>query len=221
MCAIGVDASGGGDDPMILARRYDGWYDELIEVAGKDIPIDRAGAHCAGIVVSHRREKALVVIDMGGGYGGPMYEHLTGNQVEVARYKGAEASTRRSRDGKLRFTNKRSAALWTFREALDPGQPGGSPIMLPPDSKLVADLTAPTFDVVPNGIRAEKKEDVCDRLGRSTDRGDAVVMAWFEGPRHLTNAMDWMDRVEIGGRSNRPPVVLPHGRQPLTARARR
>jgi len=221
MCTMGIDASGGGDDPMIIAPRYDGWYPELIEIAGKDIPVERAGAHCAGLVVSHRRDKALVVIDMGGGYGGPMYEHLVQNKVEVSRYKGAEASTRRSRDGKMRFTNKRSAALWTFREALDPGQPGGSPIMLPADSKLVADLTAPTFDVTPNGIRAESKEKVCERLGRSTDRGDAVVMAWFEGPRMLTDAMEWMDRVEIGGRSNRPRVVLPHGRQPLTARARR
>jgi hypothetical protein len=70
-----------------------------------------------------------------------------------------------------------------FREALDPGQPGGSPIALPPDPKLVADLTAPTFEVTPNGIKAEPKEKVCERLGRSTDRGDAVVMAWFEGPR--------------------------------------
>jgi hypothetical protein len=220
MCTIGVDASGGGDDPMILARRYDGWYAELIEVAGKDIPIDRAGAHCAGVVVSHRRDNALVVVDMGGGYGGPMYEHLTGNQVEVNRYKGAEASTRRSRDGKLRYTNKRTAALWGFREALDPGQPGGSPIMLPPDAKLVADLTAPTFEVTPNGLKAETKDKVCDRLGRSTDRGDAVVMAWYEGPRALTNAMDWMSLQQTPHGLRKAIQVIPHGRAPLSAQRR-
>lgn len=221
MCAIGVDASGGGDDPMILAPRYDGWFAPLIEVPGKEIPIDRSGAHCAGIVLSHRRDMALVVVDMGGGYGGPMYEHLVGNNVEVNRYKGAEASTRRSRDGKLRFTNKRTAALWTFREALDPGQPGGSPIALPPDTKLVADLTAPTFDVTPQGLKAETKEKVCERLGRSTDRGDAVVMAWFEGPRLLTNALEWMDRVQQGGKLIRRPQVINAGREPLSVRARR
>lgn len=220
MCAIGADASGGGEDPMVLAPRYDGWYAPLIEVPGKEIPMERSGAFCAGVVVSHRRDQALVVIDMGGGYGGPMYEQLRANSVECNRYKGAEATTRRSRDGKMKFVNKRTAALWLFREALDPGQPGGSPIMLPPDPKLVADLTAPTFEPTPQGLKAEKKEDVCERLGRSTDRGDAVVMAWFEGPRMLTDALEWMDRTHVNGRMVRMPQVLTGGRTPLSARAR-
>jgi len=217
MCCIGVDASGGGEDPMILASRYDGWYSELIEIPGKDIPLERAGAHCSGIVVSHRRDNSLIVVDMGGGYGGPMYEHLSGNNIETKAYKGAEKSTRRSADGKLGFVNKRSAALWGFREALDPGQPGGSPIKLPPDSKLVADLTAPTFSVTPNGIKAESKEDVCDRLGRSTDRGDAVMMAWHEGPKEITSALDWAEEKEFR-RAGRRPQMIGSGRQPLTAR---
>jgi hypothetical protein len=76
--------------------------------------MERVGAYCSGVVVSYRRDGALVVVDMGGGYGGPIYEHLRANHVECKRYKGAEATTRRSRDGKLRFTNKRSAALWPF-----------------------------------------------------------------------------------------------------------
>jgi hypothetical protein len=209
MCSMGVDASGGGEDPMTIARRHDGWFAPVIEIPGKEIPIDRSGSFAAGIVVSHRTDNALVVIDMGGGFGGPMYEHLVANKVECKIYKGAEASTRRSNDKKLRFTNKRSAALWAFREALDPGQPGGSPIALPPDPGLVADLTAPTFEVTPNGIKAETKESVCDRLGRSTDKGDAVVMAWFEGAREATHALDWMHKKTgsqpkvIMGRANR------------------
>ena len=70
MCAIGVDCSGGGDDPMTIARRHDGWFAEIVEVKGKDIPMDRSGAYCGGIIVSHRKDHALVVVDMGGGYGG-------------------------------------------------------------------------------------------------------------------------------------------------------
>lgn len=220
MCAIGVDCSGGGTDPMMLAPRYDGWFAPLIEIPGKDIPLERSGAHCAGVVVSHRRDQALVVVDMGGGYGGPTYEHLRGNEVETKVFKGAEASTRRSADGKMKFTNKRSAALWVMREALDPGQPGGSPIALPPDPKLMADLTAPTFEVTPNGIKAESKEKVCERLGRSTDSGDAVCMSWFEGPRKLDSALEWMDRTQTRqGFVAKPQVILNHnGRQPLSAR---
>lgn len=218
MCSMGVDASGGGDDPMMLAPRYDGWYDRLIEIPGKTIPMESAGRYCAGIVISHRRDQAMVVIDMGGGYGGPMYEHLSSIPVEVKAYKGAEASTRRSADGKMRFTNKRSAAYWQFREALDPGQPGGSPIALPPDSTLMADLTAATFEVTPNGIKAEPKEKVCERLGRSTDRGDAVVMSWHYGPKEITHALEWIVNAEQGLKGNRKPQIITGGRSPLSRR---
>jgi hypothetical protein len=211
MCTMGVDASGGGADPMIIANRYDGWYDTLIEVPGKEIPVDRIGPYCAGIVVGHRRDGALVIVDMGGGYGGSLHDHLKGNDVEVFGYKGAERCTRRSRDGRYKFTNTRSAAHWTFREALDPAQEGGSPIALPDDPKLVADLTAATFEVVANGIKVESKEDVCDRLGRSTDRGDAVIMAWWAGARALTHAQIW---TKEQGRGQRTPQVNYGPRRP-------
>jgi len=209
MCVIGVDASGGGEDPMIEAIRHDGWYAPLIETPAKLIPMDSAGSYAAGVVVSHRRDNALVVVDMGGGYGGPMYEHLKQNEVEVVAYKGAEACARRSKDGRMKFTNKRTAAYWLFREALDPGQPGGSPIQLPPDDPiLLADLAAPTFSVTPNGIKLEPKEQVCERLGRSTDRGDATVMSWFEGPKEINSALDWAER-KI--KRTRNPQVITRG----------
>jgi hypothetical protein len=212
MCAMGVDCSGGGDDPMIIAVRHDGWYAPIVEVAGKTIPMERSGAFCGGMVMSYRRDKALVVVDLGGGYGGPTYEHLVANEIDTRGYKGAESTIRRSRDKKLRFTNTRSAAYWMFREALDPGQPGGSPIALPDDPQLLADLTAPTFEPTPNGIKLEPKEKVVERLGRSTDRGDAVVMAWFEGPKETTHALEWADARQVRGmRGQRPQVVM--GRQ--------
>lgn len=218
MCAIGVDASGGGNDPMILAPRFDGYYPTLLEVPASDIPVKTAGSYCAGRVVAARQHRAEVIIDMGGGYGSSMYEKLVDNQIEPYRYKGAEKTTRRSRDGSMKFTNARSAALWLFREALDPDQPGGSPIMLPPDQRLLADLTAPTFKITPNGIAVEPKDDVIKRLGRSTDRGDAVMMCWFHGPRALTHAADWIG-LEPGKRGalSHPPKMVTGARTPLSA----
>ena len=220
MCSMGVDCSGGGTDPMVIACRHDGWYAPLIKIPGKDIPVEEAGSYAAGRIVSYRRDDAMVVVDMGGGYGGPVYEYLTMNKIECKVYKGAEASTRRTVDGKMRFTNKRTAALWGFREALDPGQPGGSPIQLPPDGELIADLTAPTFKPTPNGIQVESKESVCDRLGRSTDAGDAVCMAWYEGPRWATAALDWIDGTQTRRGFAKVPQVIqnPSGRRPLSAR---
>jgi hypothetical protein len=199
MCSMGVDCSGGGRDPLILARRYDGWYDTLVKVPGKEIPVDRIGSYCAGIIVSYREDKAMVVIDMGGGYGSSTYEHCNANDIESFAYKGAERTDRRSADKRLRFVNVRSAAHWMFREALDPDQPGGSPIALPDDPELVADLTTPTFEATPNGIKIEEKEKVTERLGRSTDSGDAVIMSWWAGPKEINSALDWATRAEEQG----------------------
>ncbi|MGW9410285.1 MULTISPECIES: hypothetical protein [Streptomyces] len=66
-----------------------------------------------------------------------------------------------------------------MRELLDPAYE--SEVMLPPDDELLADLTAPTWDTttgVPPKIRVETKEDLVKRMGRSPDKGDAVVMAF-------------------------------------------
>jgi hypothetical protein len=227
MCAIGVDCTGGGEDPMVLAPRYDGWFDKLIKVPGCEIPAEKAGSHAAGLVLSYRRDNALIVVDMGGGYGGPLYEHLSENEIDAKAYRGAEGTTRRSKEGKLKFTNKRSAAYWGFREALDPDQPGGSPISLPEDSRLLAGLAAPSFEVTPQGIKLEPKVKynpqgkvtggVKAKLGFSPDEAEAVIMSWHEGPKETTHALEWIDQKQ----SRRGfAKVINSGRQPLTARRR-
>ena len=214
MCAIADDASGGGDDPMVLAMRHDGWYAPLIVIPGKSIPPDRPGAHAAGLIVSYRRDDAAVIVDMGGGYGGPTYEQLMRNGIKAEAYKGAERSTRRTRDGKLTFANRRTEVWWKFREALDPSEPGGSPIALPDDPVLIADLTAPTFIDDRGVIALESKDDVCKRLGRSTNHGDAVVMAWAAGPKYLGAGEFRPPRYPFAGK--RPQVVMGRGRHALT-----
>ncbi len=75
----------------------------------------------------------------------------------------------------------RTEAYWRIREALDPDQSGGSPIMLPNDAKLAAQLCSVRFQMSANGIQAEDKVSVIKRLGRSPDKADALVMAWYKG----------------------------------------
>ena len=104
----------------------------------------------------------------------------------------------------------RAEAWWRLREALDPGQADGSPIQLPDDPVLLRDLTAPTFRVGPQGVQVESKETIKARLGRSPDRGDAVVMAWHGGPRWRTHETLWRDRARTGGR---PKPILGRARQ--------
>jgi len=213
MCAIGVDASGGGEDPMVMAPRHDAWFARPIVIQGKDIPVDRIGGYCAGMIVSYRRDDATIVLDMGGGYGGPTLERLTENEIKVTGHKGAEQSLARTKDRKLGFTNKRTEVLWRFREALDPDQESGSPVALPDDPELVADLTAPTFRITSRGIQAESKEEVVKRLGRSTDKGDAVVMSWSAGLKQINIPGGWQARPDERPGGRRAPLKVITGRR--------
>lgn len=221
MCGIGVDASGGGNDPMVIAIRHDGWFAPLVTIPGKDIPASRAGKHGAGLVMSYRRDNAVVVVDMGGGYGGSIYEQLHDNQVKAVAHKGSVAAVQRTFDGQLRFMNVRTQVIWRFREALDPSQVGGSPIALPPSQSLLADLTSPIFWQNTGGVlQVEPKEDVCARLGRSTDEGDAVMMAWSAGPTYITDGDAWRAAQELKRPLGRRPQAVMSSGPHLTGRSR-
>jgi hypothetical protein len=101
---------------------------------------------------------------------------------------------------------------------LDPDQEGGSTAQLPPDNELLADLTVVTFEPTPQGIKALPKDKCCDILGRSTNKGDGVIMSWFEGPREATAALEWIENKQRNVRH--PKVVMSAGRRPLTAPGR-
>jgi hypothetical protein len=70
---------------------------------------------------------------------------------------------------------RRGGIEWKFREALDPVT--GAGIALPPDPALAADLAAARWKFTARGIQVELKTEIIRRLGRSPDRGDAVIMA--------------------------------------------
>jgi hypothetical protein len=178
MSVLAHDVALGGGDANTFARRHGHWYDKVISEKLKGLvdPIELAMRDIALM-----RDGCPVVIDMGGGYGSGVYSHLKHNvqQIKLHGFNGAEGSGKRTRDGKLTFKNKRAEIWWKFREALEPGL--GEPVALPPDAELLADLAAPTWKLTPQGIVIEEKAAIRARLGRSPDKGDAVVMAWGFG----------------------------------------
>lgn len=215
MCAIGVDVANGeqGNDYTVFAPRYDGWYAPLTVIPGRETT---RGRETAGKVVDIRRNGAVIIVDVLGGFGEPVFEALRDNLEQsggprfVYKYKGSDESVRRTEGGTMGFFNKRAEAYWKFREALDPDQPGGSPIALPNDPILKSDLTSLTY-TMEGKIKLITKEKLKEELGRSPDRGDAVVMAWSEGNKAVSHHSQWKAyKGEHGGAGGRPPVRMGH-----------
>ena len=211
MCALGVDCSGGGVDPTVLAPRYDGYFPELTVIPAKETP---NGNGIAGHILKIRIDGARIALDMGGGYGNLPFQQLKENGLEPMAFKGNETSNARTANGVYGFFNKRSEVIWKFAEALNPDQPGGSVVALPPDPILVAELSAPRYDITnKNGksvIRVEPKDDIKSRLGRSPDRADAVTISWSIGVKGINLQGGWQQNQN---RENNPRVNLGHDNQ--------
>lgn len=182
MSACGLDV-GAGRDETVLAPRHGGWFAPLETVSGEEA---KDPAHAPALVVRHRKNGCGIVVDMGGGFGGPSLLVFKENGIPIVRFNGSETSSRKAKGSQMSFANKRAEAWWRLREELDPTQQGGSAIALPPDAQLKADLTAPTWKQTLRGIQVESKEDIRKRIGRSPDRGDAVVMALAFGEMAAT-----------------------------------
>ena len=181
MTAMAVDVAQGGNDFTAIARRYDGWFAPIdVEPGAKT----REGHAVMALVMRRRKDRCPVIIDIGGGYGADALKVMAENGIDCAPFNGVLASNVRTRVDKVKLVNKRAEAYWKMREALDPEQEGGSIVALPNDPILKADLAAVRRKpLTPRGLVLEEKADIKARIGRSPDRGDAVVMCLAEGMR--------------------------------------
>lgn len=132
------------------------------------------GQKAAYLVLQEHRDGARVYVD-GIGYGAACAEALIERLGWLAvAVNVAKATEDYDRSGKYRLTNVRTRLFWKLREALDPVT--GDNLALPRDPELLADLTAPRFEVRASGIVVEPKEKLKERIGRSPDCGDAVAL---------------------------------------------
>src|SRR5262249_10865864 len=147
MSAMAIDVAQGGADQTALVWRYDAWFDKPVVKPGSETP---TGSEAAALVIQHRRNGATIVVDEGGGFGGATIQRLKDNFINPVGFNGAKGTNKRSQDRRLTFANCRAASWWAFREALCPDQPGGSPICLPDDPVVRADLCAPRWRLGPH-----------------------------------------------------------------------
>lgn len=169
---VGVDVSDQGEDQTVLALRYGDVITDL-----RRIPFDPDPMETAGHVVAVLRPRGgLAVID-GIGVGSGVVARCREQGIPVDSFIANERSDRVDRTGEFGFVDRRAEAWQGMRELLDPSQPGGSDVALPPDDLLLGDLTTPKGKMTSSGkLRVEDKDAIRKRIGRSPDDGDAVVM---------------------------------------------
>jgi hypothetical protein len=190
--AVGVDVSREGGDRTVLALRYGLVIAELRDqpVADTTITTDVT----AGILKVNGGHAVVDVVGVGGG----VVDQLKRDGYPVVAFSAGQRCALVDRSGELGFADKRAAAWWTLRELLDPAF--DSEVALPPDDRLIGDLTAPRWKIVTGGkIRVESKDDIRKRLGRSTDDADAVVQAFWMEPPEIDEIIeqDEDERVQI------------------------
>lgn len=173
LTAAGIDPSRGGQDKTSIAKRYDNWFDEVVSYPGvvaKDGPtVAELSRQAIGDV-----EPNYINVDVNG-IGSSVFDSLSPMYANVIPFNGAEGSTYRDKSGKLKMKNKRAEMYWRMRDSLDPET--GDDVALPPSTELLADLCSARYKVTTAGVLAEEKEQIKERIGRSPDDGEAVMMA--------------------------------------------
>lgn len=209
MMALAGDMAGGGRDEVVVQPLLnsfdDDWYfPEPKTMAG--ISQEDSGQIAIAMLMT-RKDNADLSLDGTGGWGSGVLTYLkTQHKIDCHSIVFSRASNVRARDKVHTFRNLRAELWWRFREALDPSSDVN--VMLYPDKKLKAQLTAPRYKVVGTDIVVESKEEIRKRLGSSTDRGDGVVMAW-----HRRKASGLVQPTTVPGLPRMPkPAVLPNTR---------
>lgn len=173
LTAAGVDVADEGEDRTVVAHRY-GWRIDRLDVVPPGDPMH---------TVDHVRVLVggLAIVD-GIGVGSGVVARLRQLGRPVVAFIASQSHPEMTdQTGELGFLNDRAAAWWALREMLDPIN--GLPIELPDDEELTAELTAPKWEIKAGGkIKIESKDDIKDRLGRSTDLADAVIQAFWQDP---------------------------------------
>ena len=163
-------------DKTVLALRHNDVITELRRYTETDTMI--VTGHIAGLLRARTGGYAIVDII---GIGAGVFDRLREQHLKVKAFNASEGTDAKDTSGELRFLNKRAAAWWNLRELLDPAS--GPTVAIPLDDRVIGDLTAPHWKPTSAGkIQVESKDEIRKRLGRSTDDGDAVVMAFFKEP---------------------------------------
>lgn len=173
LLGIGCDVGRGGDFTVVSRLHKNNTIKSLERSRSRNL-MEITGV-LAGILKRHVDCK--VVLDIVG-IGAGVYDKLREddeNELRLIPFNAGTKTELTDESGEIGFADLRSAGWWNLREMLlDPDVQ----VALPPDDQLTGDLTAPRHKMTSGGkIKVESKDEIKKRIGRSTDDGDAVMMA--------------------------------------------
>jgi hypothetical protein len=170
---IGVDVARSGEAKTVLALR-NALIISGIHVYSK-LPLTSIAGHIQAL-----SKGRYIHIETDGGLGAGVYDILKEDGVPLLRPITVNGTTHmRDKSNELGFENVRAAMWWNMRELLDPIN--GEEVMLPPIDLLTSDLSTPRWEMKRNAIvKLESKVNIELRIGRSTDYGDAVCLAFWK-----------------------------------------
>lgn len=188
---VSIDPARYGPDSTVLAVRRGPRIERLVEWRGKDT-METVKSIETVLREEHVRPKpqqkweppafGRVVVDVVG-LGAGVLDRLKEKGYRVMAYNGGTFGRKQGK-----FLNLRAESYWHLRELLE-----AESIALPRDSGLFQELLALQWSPTPDGrTRMEAKVELKNRLGRSPDRADAVVMAFsVELVRKDASTFEW------------------------------
>lgn len=168
---LGVDVARYGDDESCWALLRGNCLAEITSTGG--LSIDLVSSKTRELIQANTVNADQVRVDVVG-LGAGVVDTLRAQHYAVHAFGSGDKAIDERPPSAYRFRNRRSQAWWTLREMLRKGElaiPNCPP-------KLMQDLTAPRYTMTGDKvITVESKDDIRKRIGRSTDYGDALMMA--------------------------------------------
>lgn len=216
VATVGVDVARSGHDKSAAAIRHGNVITRIVTWSKADT-METTG-RVKGLLTADPALTAIVdVIGIGAG----VYDRLREQGAKADPFTAGRKTGRKDATGQFGFRDVRSAAWWNLREMLDPSR--GAELALPPDDELAGDLTVLHYKHASDGrIQVETKDEVRKRIGRSTDRGDAVIQACWMSAGSWHDAYGTMDCTSCGRPfmredNGKPRTACPFCKAPLDA----
>lgn len=166
---LGLDVAEMGVDSNVLCFRYGGYVAPLEQWSEIDLnrTAEIAGDHAVN------RNAQFIAVD-GTGVGAGIASRIESDwHIESYSVKMNSKPSYAVEEGE--FALMRDQLWWMTREWLRHDRNA----MLPPDEKLLEELTTPTYSIASGKIKIMKKDDMKELLHRSPDRAEALILTLY------------------------------------------